>query len=99
MTTGPLPRIKTEAGRSVIRHLAPGLVGAAAPAASLRRRRDEAVEHRERIERSGRTLGVVLDGLDRQLDVSQALDGSVVQVDLADGEARSRRERFGDDLD
>ena len=51
---------------------------------------DEPVEDRERVERPGRALGVVLDGLDRQLAVAQALDRAVVEVDLADAEAGRR---------
>ena len=48
----------------------------------------EPVEHRERVERPRRALGVVLDGLDRLLAVAQALDRAVVEVDLADPEPR-----------
>ena len=59
----------------------------------------EPVEHRERVERARRALGVVLDGLDRLLAVAQALDRAVVEVDLADAEARRRRQRVADDLD
>ena len=39
----------------------------------------------------GRAFGVVLDGLDRQVAVAQALDRAVVEVDLADVEAAARR--------
>jgi hypothetical protein len=38
------------------------------------------VEDRQRVERAGRALRVVLDGLDRQLAVAQALDRPVVEV-------------------
>ena len=69
------------------------------PPAPGGRRGDEPVEHRQRVERAGGALGVVLDGLDRQLAVTQALDRAVVEVDLADVEAAGRRERVGDDLD
>ena len=48
-----------------------------------RRGGDEPVEDGERVERARRALGVVLDGLDRQLAVAQALDRAVVEVDLA----------------
>ena len=64
-----------------------------------RRGRHEPVEHGQRVERAGRALGVVLDGLDRLLAVAQALDRAVVEVDLADPEARRGRQRVADDLD
>ena len=89
MTTGPLPRMRTEAG------FGPGgLTGR-----SIRGRGDEPVEHGQGIERSGRALGVVLDGLDGQLGVAQALDRPVVEVELADPEPGRRRQRLADDLD
>ena len=47
----------------------------------------------------GDALGVVLDGLDRQRRVAQALDRAVVEVELADAEAGPRRQRLADDLD
>ena len=55
-------------------------------------RRDEPIEHGQRVERSGGTLRVVLDGLDRLLAVAKALDRAVVEVDLTHVEARRRRE-------
>ena len=66
---------------------------------SGRRGRHEPVEHGERVERPGRALRVVLDGLDRQLAVAQALDRAVVEVDLADPEPGRGRQRVADDLD
>ncbi len=51
----------------------------------------EAVEDGEGVERAGRALGVVLDGLDRQVPVAQALDRAVVEVHLADAEAARPR--------
>ena len=58
MTTGPLPRMRTDAG-----------FGAGSVTAGLARRArgHEPVEHGQRVERAGRALGVVLDGLDRLL--------------------------------
>ena len=92
MTTGPEPRIRTDAGLWTRR--------AQRVRASRRRRgRHEPVEDRQRVERPGRALGVVLDRLDRLLAVAQALDRAVVEVDLADPEARRRRQRLADDLD
>ena len=64
-----------------------------------RRRRDEPVEHGQRVERPGRALRVVLDGLDRLLAVAQPLDRAVVEVDLADPEPGRGRQRRADDLD
>ncbi len=61
--------------------------------------RHEAVEDLERVERPGRALGVVLDGLDGPLTVAQALDRAVVEVALADVEAARRGQRLADDLD
>ena len=51
----------------------------------------EPVEHGERVERPGRALGVVLDGLDRQLAWRRPSTEPVVEVDLADAEAGRRR--------
>ena len=61
--------------------------------------RHEPVEDRQRVERARRALGVVLDGLDRQLAVTQSLDRPVVEVDLADPEPAQGRQRVADDLD
>src|SRR4051812_6474957 len=91
MTTGPLPRIRTELGfwwASIIGR-SPG-----SP-----RGGDKPVEHSERIERARSALGVVLDGLDRQLRMAQPFDRPVVEVDLADPEPGCGRERLADDLD
>src|SRR3970040_3091679 len=60
---------------------------------------DEPVEDGEGVERSGRSLRVVLDGLDREDVVAEPLDRSVVQVDLADVESARGRQRTPDDLD
>ena len=57
----------------------------------VRGRRHEPVEDRQRVERPRRAFRVVLDGLDRQFAVAQALDRAVVEVDLADVEAAARR--------
>ena len=73
--------------------------GSARSRGALHGRGHEPVEHRERVERARRALGVVLDGLDRLLRVAQALDGPVVEVDLADVEAGRGRQRVADDLD
>src|SRR5689334_17806759 len=143
MTTGPLPRIRTESGRdprlltsalratflvareqtthrataerfyAVPRQDRVGLLAArqyppfrrrlVSPAPVPRESRSgqvisrppladrghEPVEHRERIERPRRALGVVLDRLDRLLGVAKTLDGPVVEVQLADVEARA----------
>ena len=72
MITGPLPMISTDFGLVMPRSAATG---------------HEAVEHLERVERTGRAFGVVLHGLDRLRRVAQALDRAVVQVALADDEA------------
>ena len=47
----------------------------------------------------GRPFRVVLDRLDRQVAVAQALDRPVVEVDLADVEPAGPGQRVGDDLD
>ena len=60
-------------------------------AGERRTRVQEPVEHLDRIERAGRSLGVVLDRLDGQRRVAQTLDAAVVEVALADHEARSSR--------
>ena len=67
--------------------------------AGQRDARHETVEDVHRVERPGRALGVVLDGLDRLRRVAQALDRTVVQVALADDEAALRGQRVADDLD
>src|SRR6478735_26043 len=92
MTTGPEPRIRTDAGFPVS-----AAVIARSPSSA--RGRHEPVEDRERIEWSGRALRVVLHGLDRQLAVAQPLDRAVVEVDLADPEPGPLRQRRADDLD
>ncbi len=92
MTTGPLPRMRTDAG------LAPGRVTRRVPRGAAHGG-DEAVEDREGVERAGRALGVVLDGLDRLVRVAQPLDRAVVEVELADVEAGRGRQRLADDLD
>ncbi len=61
--------------------------------------RHEPVEHLERVQRPRRAFRVVLDGLDRQLPVTQPLDGAVVEIDLADVEPGCRRDRMADHLD
>ena len=61
--------------------------------------RDEPIEHRQGVERARRALRVVLDRLDRQRRVAQALDGAIVQVHLADVEPAAGRQRRADDLD
>ena len=49
---------------------------------------EEAVEDLGRVERARRALGVVLHRLDGQAVMAQALDRAVVEVALADEEAR-----------
>ena len=83
MTTGPLPMISTD-----------GLAGFTAQPLG-----HEAIEDRQRVERTGRALRVVLDGLDRLGRVAQPLDRAVVEVALADDEAAVWRQRLADDLD
>ena len=95
----PGPRMRTEAGsaardgaavsRTVGARVAACGPGVRHPRASGGARRGhEPVEHRERVERPGRALRVVLDRLDRLARVAKTLDGAVVEVDLADAEAR-----------
>ena len=79
MTTGPEPRIRTD-GRC------PAAV-TTRPRAGADAGGHEPVENRQRVERPGGPFRVVLDRLDRQLAVAQALDRPVVEVDLADVEA------------
>src|SRR3954453_11422926 len=93
MTTGPEPRIRTDAGFG---RRAPGVVTASPPG---RDRLDEPVEHGERIERARGALGVVLHRLDRLRAMAQSLDGPVVQVELADAEPGCVGQRVADDLD
>src|SRR3990172_2178862 len=85
MTTGPDPMIRTDAGLRGVAGREEGV--------------EEPIEDRERIEWRGRTFRVVLDGLDRQLTVPEALDRTVVQVDLADAEAGGGRQRVTNNLD
>ena len=84
MTTGPEPRIRTEAGFAAGR----GHRRRRAPAGAAATNRSKTASASSG---PGRALGVVLDGLDRQLAVAQALDRAVVEVDLADPEAGPRR--------
>src|SRR6185369_14033120 len=90
MTTGPEPRIRTEAGFWRVTSSIPSPSG---------RLRHEPIEHRERVEWARRALRVVLDSLDRERGVAQALDRAVVEVDLAHAEAGTRRDRRPDHLD
>src|SRR5688500_5427010 len=95
MTTGPEPMIRTDSGfRPASTALCTDWHRVRPPT-----RGDEAVEDGERIQRAGRALGVVLDGLNRQLHVAQALDRPIVEVHLADAEAAAARQRLADDLD
>ncbi len=83
------------------------VVGRTAPRPGHRARRrpagarglHEPIEDGHRVERTRRSLGVVLDRLDRALAVAQAFDRTVVEVDLADPEARCGRQRLADHLD
>src|SRR4051794_10870282 len=103
MTTGPEPRIRTEAGFGPGAVMPAGMASSTAhpmtAAGTTRSSGDEPVEHSERVQRTGRALGVVLDRLDRLLAVAQPLDRSVVEVHLADVETRGRRQGPADDLD
>ncbi len=80
-----------EAGRAAVTSMARRPAGVHVP--------EEAVEDLGRIQRTGRALRVILDRLDGQLMVAQALDRTVVEVALADVEARPCRQRLRDDLD
>ena len=71
MTTGPEPRIRTDAASGAGPDRARldrrrRITGPSAARQPVRQRaRHEPVEDRERVERPGRTFGVVLDRLDR----------------------------------
>src|SRR5262245_628506 len=108
MMTGPEPRMRMERGREVppTPSLPPGAraaAGATGSTATAELQRtdvtEEALEHIGCNERPGGAFGVVLHGLDGQAMVAQALDRAVVEVALADVEARGRRQRVSDDLD
>ena len=60
---------------------------------------EEPIEDLGGVEGAGRALGVVLHRLDGQVVMPQALDRAVVEVALADEEARGGGQRVGHDLD
>src|SRR6185503_12066610 len=91
MTTGPEPMIRTDAGFVVT-------WGPSSRGRGLERG-NEPVEHRDRVEWTRCAFGVVLDRLDRELDVPQALDRAIVEIDLAHPEAAVARQRLAHDLD
>src|SRR6188768_1188679 len=89
MITGPEPMIRTDLGRAV------AFTGCSRGVHAFQ----EAIKDCERVEGSGRSLGVVLDRLDGLGGVAQPLDRPIVEVVLADDEPRLGWQGVAHDLD